>query len=93
MRKLASFQWLIAPNGKHLHLAQMLLGFCALGMDLGANSEPNAICGTANTAADYSNLRISTGRSREASRAGMTVARTAMAMAARAIHKPSKKLG
>ena len=62
-------------------------------MDLEANGEPNRGSAVPQKNADYSNLRISTGRSRDASRAGMTVARMAMAMAATAIQSASKKLG
>jgi hypothetical protein len=43
--------------------------------------------------ATYSNLKISTGKSREASRAGTIVATIEMTIAAAAIHSPSKMLG
>jgi hypothetical protein len=63
---------------------------------IGANRKPNSSCHKnfiLHAFLLHSKRKISTGDSLAASRAGITVASMAMPIAARAIHRPSKKLG
>lgn len=89
------FNPLAALLGTHVRLASFVFHFHkTLGL-LGANRAPNATplkAARRQSLESYSNLRISTGRSRDASFAGSNVATTAIPMAAMAIHIPSRKL-